>query len=1179
MSPGERCVFSALYGSSGAYLLARSFVESPRPVLVVLPTLEEAEGFLNDLNFFLKKGSALLFPPTERTAFEASFTHPELMARRLEVLYRLSKHESFIAVTTAGTLLERVIPRDALERAAFTLKIGAEYPRDELLSNLAGAGYTRVGMVEERGEMSVRGAIIDIFPPMHAMPLRIEFFSDEIESIREFDPSTQRSTSSIDELLILPASELAMGAMTRSEARARLVERADELGVERKTWEPLDSALRDGVTIPGLTPLLPYFYDGLDSLFDYLPDNLLSGALVTLSGTNVLGGGASELADARRAIERAEARLIEEGGFFVEPKSLFLDIDEVKLNIERFPIIEIKEGPAPASDRALEINATRNPAVAGTIEMKQSETPLKPLVDRILGLIDKGVRVYLTAHNKGQARRTRELFEGYNLDAEIIEAATLIMEKATPKEKAGPDALPGPSITIAIGSLRTGFTMPAPGKSIISEEEIFGRRIKHRPPPQRKLQSFLAELRDLSVGDGIVHTLHGIAIYRGLKRIEVEGVENDFLILEYRDADKLYLPVYRMDQITKYHSVSKGGEGGFTPDKLGGPGWGKRKRKVKKAVERIAADLLKLYAAREASTGFAFSPPDHLFGEFEDGFEYEETADQMRSINEVMEDMERARPMDRLLCGDVGYGKTEVAMRAAFKAVLDNKQVALLVPTTVLAQQHGITFIERFAPYPVRVAVLSRFKSAKEQARVVDALARGEVDILIGTHRLLGADVRYKDLGLVIVDEEHRFGVKHKERLRDIKKEVDVLTLTATPIPRTLQMSIADIRGLSIISTPPEDRLAIKTVIADFDEGLIKDAIEREIRRNGQVFFVHNRVESIGAIGELLQRIVPKARVAIAHGQMRERELEKKMLDFMDHASDVLLCTTIIESGLDIASANTIIINRADRFGLADLYQLRGRVGRSNHRAYAYLLCPTGRLKEDARKRLDAIVSLTEPGAGFRVASHDLEIRGAGELLGAAQSGHITEVGFDMYTSLLEEAVAELKGKPISLEPPPEVNLKVSAYIPEDYIPDTRQRLGIYKRLASVSTKEELLNLSEELEDRYGGIPELARSLIEMAGIRLLLAGLGAIELKQLANRLYMRFKPTSEAQKEGDPTAQEPRVREDIIEKALRLVREDPTRFRITADNRFVYTMETIDGEPIDPAGEARYILKEFLD
>ncbi len=1149
LSPGDRCVFSALFGSSSAYLIARAFVSNPRPVLVVVPTLEEAEEFFGDLEFFLGKGKAMLFPPTERLPFEESFTHPELMARRLEFLYSLTCKKNFIAITTASTLTERLIPKAALEGAAFRIRKGGEYPRDGLLENLIKAGYTRVSMVEERGEMSVRGAIIDIFGPMHATALRVEFFADEVESIREFDPSTQRSTKEIDELLVLPAREGIMGASGRGDARARLAERADVLKVERSLWEPLSNALRDGVVIPGLAPLVPYFHDALDTLFDYLPES----ALVTLVEPR---GIAEELEAAQSVIEKAEARLIEQRRFFVEPESLFLSVDEVDLNIKRFPIVEIEEAPVPVSDVAKEIGATANIGIAGGLEKKLSEAPLKPLADKISGFIDRGRSVYVTAHNKGQAERTRELFEGYGLDAVIEDSSAIILNEP-----------PGaPSFMILIGSLRTGFMMPEPGICVISEADIFGKRLKHRAPPERKLDSFLSELRDLREGDGIVHALHGIAIYRGLKRITVEGIENDFLILEYRGNDKLYLPVYRMDQITKYHGASRDGSTSFTPDKLGGPGWGKRTKRARKAVERIAAELLKLYAEREASSGYGFSPPDHIFREFEAGFEYEPTGDQSRSITEVIEDMERSRPMDRLLCGDVGYGKTEVAMRAAFKAVLDNKQVALLVPTTVLAQQHGMTFAERFAPYPVNVEVLSRFRSKKEQNEVVTRLALGEVDILIGTHRLLGADVAFKDLGLVIVDEEHRFGVKHKERLRDIKKEVDVLTLTATPIPRTLQMSIADIRGLSIIATPPEDRLAIKTVVTAFDEGLIKDAIEREVRRGGQVFFVHNRVESIGAIAELLERIVPDVRVAVAHGQMRERELEKKMLGFMDHSYDVLLCTTIIESGLDIASANTIIINRADRFGLAELYQLRGRVGRSNHRAYAYLLCPLARLKEDARKRLDAITMLTEPGSGFMVASHDLEIRGAGELLGASQSGHISEVGFDMYTTLLTEAVAELRGEPVSREPSPEVNLRVSAYIPEDYIPDTRQRLGIYKRLSELCGEDELYALTEELEDRYGEVPEFVQSLIRMASIRLLLVELGAREIKELGTRLYIRFSPVTE--EGGGPG-------EDVVNKALALMKKEPKRYRITKDSRFVYSMGGPDPDPIE---EARYILKEFL-
>ncbi|MEK7773754.1 MAG: transcription-repair coupling factor, partial [Deltaproteobacteria bacterium] len=613
------------------------------------------------------------------------------------------------------------------------------------------------------------------------------------------------------------------------------------------------------------------------------------------------------------------------------------------------------------------------------VSLKKGEDLLSPLADRVKEWTDGGVRAYLTAHNRAQAERTRDLLSGYGLDPSVIKSAEILE-----------GALSG--FSIVIGSLSSGFRLPGSAIAIVSEEEVFGERVKRRAPPSRKLEAFVAQLQDLSPGDFIVHSMHGVGLYRGLKRLDIDGVENEFLLLEYRGGDKLYLPVLRMDLVSKYHGV----EGGAPElDRLGGAGWEKKKNRVKQAVEKLAGELLKLYAEREVAEGFAFSAPDRTFHEFEAGFEYEETPDQGRAIEECLKDMEEPRPMDRLICGDVGYGKTEVAIRAAFKAVLDKKQVAVLVPTTVLAQQHFRTFCKRLAPYPVTVEVLSRFRSKKEQKDVVDRLARGLVDIIIGTHRLLQKDVGFKDLGLIVIDEEHRFGVAHKERFKQMRKRVDVLTLTATPIPRTLHMSLASIRELSIINTPPEDRLSVKTSVIRFDEAVIAEAIERELHRGGQVFFVHNRIESMGKMEEVLRRICPHARVAVAHGQMREGELEEKMLGFVNWEYDVLLSTAIVESGLDIPSANTIIINRADRFGLADLYQLRGRVGRSRHRAYAYFICPLmSELTDDARKRIEVIQELCEPGSGFKVATYDLEIRGAGELLGSAQSGQIAEVGF-----------------------------------------------------------------------------------------------------------------------------------------------------------------------------------------
>jgi transcription-repair coupling factor (superfamily II helicase) len=618
-----------------------------------------------------------------------------------------------------------------------------------------------------------------------------------------------------------------------------------------------------------------------------------------------------------------------------------------------------------------------------------------------------------------------------------------------------------------------------------------------------------------------------------------------------------------MDLVTKYHAFE-----GQAPalDRLGGVGWERAKGRVKRAVEKIAGELIKLYATRKVAKGFSFTKPGRLFIEFEASFEFDETPDQTRAIEEVMGDMDDEKPMDRLICGDVGYGKTEVAMRAAFRSVLDSKQVAFLVPTTVLAQQHGMTFKERFAPFPVTVEVLSRFRSKKEQAETIERLREGKVDILIGTHRLLQKDVQFKDLGLIVIDEEHRFGVRHKERLKELKKEVDVLTLTATPIPRTLQMSLGGIRDLSIINTPPEDRLAIATRVVRFDERAVTESVLRELKRGGQVFFVHNRVQSIGAMHEYLKKLVPDAKIAVAHGQMREAGLERVMLGFVKGDYDMLLTTTIIESGLDIPRANTIIINRADRFGLAELYQLRGRVGRSSHRAYAYLISPDEvNLTPEARKRMEVIRELTELGSGFRVAAYDLEIRGAGELLGAAQSGHITEVGFDMYTQLLEEAVREMKGEPPAEEAEPEINLKVSQYIPEEYVPDTRQRLNFYKRLATVGTEEELEQMEEELSDRYGEVPALVTNLFEVVRLKMFLKRIRARELSQKGERLYLSFDASLGYEAKG------------LTGHVLSMVEKSPEKFRLTPDSKLVYSMGARGEAGGAALNEARYLLQEI--
>ena len=1135
LAPGSEFRVTGLYGSSRAYLLAAVFRSLKRPALAVLPDQESADVFAGDLRFFLGPDDVLVYPQTEVLPFEPLAAHQDIQAQRMEVLFSLLSRKTAVIVTPATNLMQKVTPRESLGERVIFIKKNEEVERDSLVAILQDAGYSRMTMVEDRGEMSVRGGILDIFPPMYDSPLRIEFFGDEVESIRTFDVSTQRSLKEMDEARILPARETTVQRSTRMEARERLIERAEELGIKREAWEPLSDRMREG-TLPGLDSLLPLFHKKLDTIFDYLKDV----ALVALIEPELVQKSLEVFGE---EIESAAQRIAGRSEFFVEPGSLYLKSQDAQEGLGKRALLKIEA----LKGGGAQVQTESNLDIRQEISFRKGEELLKPLTDRIAAWTEANQGVYITAHNRGQAERTRELLEGYNLKPTFAN-----VEISQSK---------GAGLFIATGALSTGFRLPSESLVIVSEEEVFGERVKRRAPPSRKLEAFLTQLQDLAVGDFIVHKQHGIGLYRGLKRLSIDGVDNEFLLLEYRGGDRLYLPVWRVDLVSKYHGVE-----GSSPelDKLGGPGWEKTKKKVKQAVEKLAGELLKLYAERAVADGFAFSPSDRLFHEFEAGFEYEETPDQARAIEETLKDMEEPKPMDRLICGDVGYGKTEVAIRAAFKAVLDKKQVAILVPTTVLAQQHYRTFSKRLSAYPVVVEVLSRFRSKAEQKEVVKGLTDGRVDIIIGTHRILQNDIEFKDLGLIVIDEEHRFGVAHKEKLKKLRARVDVLTLTATPIPRTLHMSLASIRELSIINTPPEDRLAIRTQVTRFDEDIVRDAIERELTRGGQVFFVHNRIQSIAVIEEMLRRVVPHTRIAVAHGQMKEGELEKKMMGFVNKDYDILLSTSIIESGLDIPSANTIIINRADRFGLAELYQLRGRVGRSKHRAFAYFFCPSiAELTGDARKRIEVIQELCEPGSGFKVATYDLEIRGAGELLGDAQSGNIAQVGFDLYTQLLEQAVREIRGEEVEEAIEPEINLRVSQYIPEDYIPDTRQRLNLYKRFSSITSDDEIFTVLEELEDRYGPPPALVENLMGTAGLKLMLKELNARELTQKGTRLYLAFEHT-----EGHLPP------ERASKKALLLAQKEPKRYRVTPEGRFVVFMKPDEA----PMEAARYVLKELL-
>ncbi|MBI5971219.1 MAG: transcription-repair coupling factor [Deltaproteobacteria bacterium] len=1150
IAPGEVFSLSGLLGSSRAYYIARLFKRSGRPVLVVALDDEDAEVFFEDLVFFLGVRHVQKMPSTEMLPFELQPTHEEINSGRISALYNLAEHKRLVTVITERTLMQRVMPKAALVKGVITIVSGASVEvegqtMDVFVDGLSAAGYARRSMVEERGEFSVRGGILDVFPPMYDCPLRVEFFGDSIESIRPFDVSTQRSAGELTDAVILPARESAIGGNSFKTARARAIERADSLGLPRAAWEGVVEKIKQG---SGIDALLPLFHESTDTVCDYLrPDTIIV--------TRPFDGIAVALKGFADEIETEAEKYVSRKVFFAAPDALYAKGEDVLAGFKRFGAVCME----PFLTSGFHIRAEGNLDMRQDITRKKGEEfPFNPLASRLRDMVDTGWRVYLAAHNKAQAQRTEELLSAYGFSFKGTRVS-------------GPDIIEktgGYGFEAAVGHVSSGFRLNDELVAVISEEEVFGERVRRRAQRGGKLDAALTDLQDIASGDFVVHARHGIGIYRGLKRLCVDDIENDFMFLEYRDHDKLYLPVWGISMVSKFRGA---GSGAPETDKLGGAQWEKKKAKVRHAVERLAGELLKLYAERQAVTGFAFSKSGHLFQEFEAGFDYEETPDQSRAIAETLKDMEDARPMDRLVCGDVGYGKTEVAMRAAFKAALDGKQSVVLVPTTILAQQHYGTFVNRFSPFPVTVAVLSRFKSRKEQMEIIAKLRRGEIDVLIGTHRLLQKDVEFKDLGLIVVDEEHRFGVGHKERLKMLKKKVDCLTLTATPIPRTLQMALTSVRELSVINTPPEDRLAIKTSVVRFDEAVIAEACHREMARGGQIFFVHNRVQSMGAMAQFLGRTLPLARIAVAHGQMNEAELEKKMLGFVNKDYDVLLSTAIIESGLDIPTANTIIINRADRFGLAELYQLRGRVGRSKHRSYAYLICPeSAEMTGDAKKRINVLRELSEPGSGFKIASHDLEIRGAGELLGSAQSGNAAEVGFEMYAELLDEAVRELKGEEVNEDVEPEIRLNVSQYLPEDYIPETRQRLGFYKRLSMASSEEDLDSIKDELNDRYGELPAMAETLVKTMGLKVLLKRLKAKDLTQKGARLYITF---------GDLTAHG--FGAAITARALALVKADPKRYRITSEGKFMVNImeerkEDEKGEK-SPVDEAALVLKEF--
>jgi transcription-repair coupling factor (superfamily II helicase) len=1122
--PGSHITLAGLTGSAPAYLLSRLLHEIKHPFLVITKDPESAEQLWQELIFYAGENTEVLyFPAWETSPFEQASPHADITGRRLYALFRLMEGKVRAVVAPLTAVLQKVLPQSLLGNVSQYLVAGEEVEREAFLAKLVRLGYANVPLVEDRGTFSTRGGIIDIFPPDLPAPVRIDFFGDFIDTIRYFDPLTQRSLKPLDELIVLPSREVILSEEVLQEFIPLLKSRCDLLEISATRRRDLVEQLNSAIYPPGIEYLQPLFHPGLETIFTYMGVDLVT-VLTDPEGITTAGEKFA------RELVVAEENGREKDLIVCDGADLFLSMEEVGQRFERGRRIEIPYLELTGKDggETIRFTASDNTDLRLAIS-PDSEGVLRPLVEQLSAWIEEQRRVILVCHQKSQAERLHELLSHYELPLAVS-------ERDFPAELGRRDR----RVDILTGDISRGFRLSEEKLAVITEEEIFGPRIKRRGLSEARKKQILTSLAELRPGDCMVHLDFGVGIYRGLQHLKLGEVEGDFLHLEYAGGDKLYLPVDRINLVQRYVGAE-----GVEPrvDRLGGVAWEKAKARARESVQEMAEELLRIYAAREVTDGFAFSPPDDMYREFEASFAFEETPDQLSAIEDVLADMENKRPMDRLVCGDVGYGKTEVAMRAAFKAVMDGKQVTVLVPTTILAQQHLETFTERFKAYPVKVEAISRFRTSKEQKAILNGVKNGEIDIVIGTHRLLQKDVSFKELGLIIVDEEQRFGVAHKERLKQYRSTVDIITLTATPIPRTLYMSLMGIRDLSIIDTPPVDRLVIKSFVARFSDELIREAALRELRRGGQLFFVHNRVQSIAAMAEHLRRIVPEARIAVAHGQMEEKELEQVMLGFMHGATNLLLSTTIIESGLDIPSANTLIVNRADSFGLAQLYQLRGRVGRAKQRAYAYFLIPgEGAISAEARERLKILQEISELGAGFRIATHDLEIRGAGDLLGARQSGNIVAVGFELYTELLEEAVSSLKGEERVERVEPEIKLRIPAFIPEDYVPDPNQRLVIYKKLTQSASPEEITDIQEELTDRFGKLPTAASYLLEVMRLRIRLKLLLIKEVEFDGRRIVVAFHRAT------------PVSPDRIIE----LIRRDPKKYQFTPDFRFI--LELVD-------------------
>jgi transcription-repair coupling factor (superfamily II helicase) len=1089
-----RISLSGITPTSKALLLVMLQRAADRPFVVVAADNRAAEDLVPVLQSFAEltgaphPDSIVALPARDVLPFQNLSPHPEIQEARATALWKIATGTASIVVAPASASTMRLRSAEYYSDLARVIRRSESLDVDALLQHLNTVGYSSADVVEMPGQYALRGGILDVYSPEADRPVRIEFFGDEVESIRKFDPASQRSSSPVDEAELLPLTETPVSEDLLGAIHVRLSGKRIT-GSE----EVVEQAVRaGGVTVfPGWEFYAPVA--GADrTLFELLPQ-----ARVILDEPDNL----------KHELERFWTRVGEiherSGvGNLVTPRDLYLPPEDWQNKLAALPGADLEH-------LAIRRGAEAQPPVTFlTQPTPRFHGSVPAMLEEVKKLTSEGMQVLFAAPNTGELERLADIFSEYNVSFRLgsrtghgetyaDETAYFVGEVLT--------------TTLVKAYVPDGSVLPESKLAIFGARDLFDESEAVVTKPQRqksKVSAFLSDFRDLQVGDYVVHVEHGIGQYQGLKEINQGDGPAEFMLLEYAEAARLYVPLTRLDLVQKYRSA----EGTKPPlSHLGTATWAKTKARVRKAMKDMADELLKLYAERSATAGHAFPADSQWMREFEDAFEYSETEDQAQAIADVKRDMESPRPMDRLLCGDVGYGKTEIAMRAAFKAVSDNKQVAVLAPTTVLAFQHFETFKQRFAAFPVNIEMISRFRTTRQQKEILQRVEAGKVDILIGTHRLLSKDVKFADLGLLVVDEEQRFGVRHKERLKQIRKQVDVLTMSATPIPRTLHMSLVGLRDWSVIETPPKDRMAIQTVVAAWDEKLIQSAIEQELERGGQVYFVHNRVESIYEIAAKIQERAPQARIIVGHGQMSEAELEKVMLKFMHHEADILVSTTIIENGLDIPLCNTILINRADRHGLSDLYQLRGRVGRSNRRAYAYLLLPPEiELTPLARRRLAALKEFSDLGAGFKIAALDLELRGAGNLLGGEQSGHIEAVGFELYTQMLERAVRELKGEAAPEEGGIQLNLGLNIRIPANYIPEENQRLRMYKRMAGVETEAQLNDVRGELQDRYGEPPGPVRNLLEYATLKLLSSAVGVINIERKRDQVSLKFRPNA---------------------------------------------------------------------